>query len=278
MKVSVIMGIYNCAPTLAEALDSLLAQTYQGFKVIMCDDGSTDNTYKIAKSYSDKYENFILIRNERNMGLNVTLNHCLEYADTEYCARMDGDDISLPTRFEKEVNFLDKHPEFAIVSCPMIYFDEEGEFMRDNRQEHEPSKKDFNYGTPFCHAPSMTRTSVYKEVGGYTVDPKLLRIEDYNLFMKIYAIGHKGYMLGECLYAMRDDRNAVSRRTLTARLHGVYAHWIAYKELNLNFILFLRYSAIVIFLGIIPSSLYTALRNIKHIKMQTSKKRFGTLL
>ena len=128
-RISVIMGIYNCAPTLAESLNSLLAQTYQGFKVIMCDDGSKDNTLDIAKEFADKYPGkFILIRNDKNMKLAATLNHCLEYADTEYVARMDGDDISLPTRFEKEINFLDNHPEYALVSCPMIHFDEEGDF------------------------------------------------------------------------------------------------------------------------------------------------------
>ena len=61
------------------------------------------------------------------MGLNYTLNHCLKYADTEFVARMDGDDISLPSRFEKEINFLDEHPEITIVSSPMIYFDEDGD-------------------------------------------------------------------------------------------------------------------------------------------------------
>ena len=99
------MGIYNCAATLAEALDSLYAQTYHNFKIILCDDGSSDDTYAVAKQYADAHDNIVLVRNEKNMGLNYTLNHCLEYADTEYCARMDGDDISLPTRFEKKSSF-----------------------------------------------------------------------------------------------------------------------------------------------------------------------------
>ena len=114
-RISVIMGIYNCAPTLAEALDSLLAQTYQGFKVIMCDDGSSDNTVEVAQTYVNRYpDKFIIAKNGHNMGLNFTLNHCLEYVDTEYVARMDGDDISLPQRFEKEIAFLDEHSEMAI--------------------------------------------------------------------------------------------------------------------------------------------------------------------
>ena len=129
-RISVLMGIYNCAPTLQEALDSLYAQTYQDFKIILCDDGSKDDTFKIAEENAKKHENVIVIKNERNMGLNYTLNHCLEYADTEYIARMDGDDICLPTRFEKEIKFLDEHPEYAVVSAPMIYFDEHGEFRQ----------------------------------------------------------------------------------------------------------------------------------------------------
>ena len=93
-RISVIMGIYNCAQTLVEALDSLLAQTCQDFKVIMCDDGSNDNTFEIAQTYVDRYPGkFILIKNVQNMKLAATLNHCLEYVDTEYVARMDGDDL-----------------------------------------------------------------------------------------------------------------------------------------------------------------------------------------
>ena len=118
-RITVLMGIYNCAPTLQEALDSLYAQTYQDFKIILCDDGSKDDTLKIAEENAKKHPNVVVIKNERNMGLNYTLNHCLEYADTEYCARMDGDDISLPTRFEKQIKFMDEHPELALCSTPM---------------------------------------------------------------------------------------------------------------------------------------------------------------
>lgn len=116
------MGIYNCASTLKEALESLLHQTYQNFEVIMCDDGSTDNTLQIAQQYVKEYpEKFILLKNGKNLGLNKTLNKCLYQAKGEYIARMDGDDISLPERFEKEVDMLDRNPQFALVSTPMIF-------------------------------------------------------------------------------------------------------------------------------------------------------------
>ena len=261
-RVSVLMGIYNCAPTLAEALDSLYAQTFQDFKIILCDDGSTDNTYAIAKSYADAHDNIVLISNGKNMGLNHTLNHCLEYADTEYCARMDGDDISLPTRFEKEVKFLDEHPEYAIVSTPMIYFDEDGEFRR-GKGGFEPTKMSFIKGHPHCHAPCMVRREAYMKVGGYTESQRLLRVEDYHLWMKMYAEGYRGYNLEECLYAMRDDRNALARRNWLNCKNGAYAHWIACKTLHLPWYAYL-YSAIIILKYFTPNFLYRYIHKNKH--------------
>lgn len=234
-RISVIMGIYNCAPTLVEALDSLYAQTYQNFKIILCDDGSTDTTYQIAAEYAKEHDNIVLIKNDQNKGLNYTLNHCLEYADTEYVARMDGDDISLPTRFEKEIAFLDSHPEYAIVSCPMIHFDENGDYKIGKPRSRFPQKEDFVPATPFCHAPCMVRTVAYNKVRGYSVSKRLLRVEDYHLWFKMYAAGYKGHNLSEPLYKMRDDRNAMNRRTFSNRLNETYVKHIGYKMLQMPF-------------------------------------------
>src|SRR5690606_17112086 len=152
-KVSVIMGIYNCESTLNESLNSLLDQTFQEFEVIMCDDGSIDATYLIAQKFCENYpEKFFLIKNERNMGLNYTLNKCLNIAKGKYIARMDGDDISLPQRFEMQVDYLDNHPGIAIVSSPMVYFDESGAWGVGHPNP-KPEKKDLILGTPFAHAP-----------------------------------------------------------------------------------------------------------------------------
>ena len=231
-RITVLMGIYNCAPTLQEALNSLYAQTYKDFKIVMCDDGSKDDTFKIAEENARMHENVIVIKNERNMGLNYTLNHCLEYADTEYIARMDGDDLSVPSRFEEQIKFLDAHPEYAVVSAPMIYFDENGDF-RWGKGKGEVEAKDFVHGTPICHAPSMSRTDVIKSVGGYSVSKNLLRVEDYHLSFKVYAAGHKLYMLNKCLYKMRDDRNAVGRRNWITRRNEAYVKHKGYNMIGL---------------------------------------------
>lgn len=103
------------------------------------------------------------------MGLNYTLNKCLELVDTEYVARMDGDDISLPYRFEKEIKFLIEHSEYSIVSTNMYYFDENG-IWGISKVIEKPTKEDFIKGTPFCHAPCMVKTEAYKTVKGYTVE------------------------------------------------------------------------------------------------------------
>ena len=262
IRISVIMGIYNCAQTLPEALDSLLAQTYQGFKVIMCDDGSTDNTIEIAQEYVDQYpDKFILIKNDRNLKLAATLNHCLEFVDTEYVARMDGDDISLSTRFEREIRFLDKHPEYALVSCPMIHFDEVGDF-KIGKANANPTKESFRHSSPFCHAPVMVRTSVYKAVEGYTVKRTTERREDYYLWYKIYKVGYKGYNLDEPLYKMRDDRNAKARRNgVRSRIDAYLCTLEVLKGLGLkNARLSAFPSLLKIFTPLIPYSVYRLLR------------------
>lgn len=260
-KVSIIMGIYNCADTLKEAIDSIVQQTYHDWELIMCDDGSQDNTYKIAEKFLEKYENIIVFQNERNMGLNYTLNRCLEKANGKYIARMDGDDISLPTRLEKEVAFLDQHREYAIVSTNMIYFDENGEWGRSNMLEF-PKKEDLVKATPFCHAPCMVRREAYEKVKGYSVNKKLLRMEDYHLWFKMYSAGYKGHNLQEALYKMRDDRNATQRRKFKYRINEAYVKRLIMKSFDLP-IKNIVYVVRPIIVGVMPTFLYEYLHKKK---------------
>lgn len=257
------MGVYNNSATLDDAIQSLLEQTCHEWKLIMCDDCSIDDTLEIATKYANQYENIMLIRNQENMGLNYTLNQCLKYVDTEYVARMDGDDISLPERLEKQINFLDRNKEYAIVSSNMIYFDENGEWGKSNAIEF-PRKKDFVFGTPFCHAPSLVRTAAYRMVGGYTVDKRLLRVEDYHLWYKMYLNGLVGANLKDCLYKMRDDRNAIARRKYRFRLNEAYVKKMIITNFNLSKINYIHVFRPLL-VGLLPSSVYTIIH----------KKRLG---
>ena len=250
------MGIYNCASTLQEALDSLYTQTFQDFEIVLCDDGSKDNTYEIALENQKQHPNIVLLRNECNMGLNKTLNNCLAVAKGAYIARMDGDDISLPTRFEKEVGFLDTHSEYAIVSTPMIYFDEQGEFRR-GVGGYEPQSEDFINGRTFCHAPCMVRREAYLAVDGYTVSKYLLRMDDQHLWLKMYQKGFRGYNIEEHLYMMRDDRNATARRGYVTRRNEALHRLRICQTFSLPWYRYLESVVVPTIKWLLPLSIYS---------------------
>lgn len=256
------MGIYNCADTLAQALDCIVKQTYSNWEVIMCDDCSKDNTIEIAQDYVTSYpEKFVLIKNEKNEGLNFTLNKCLEFASGEYVARMDGDDLCAPDRFEKEVDILDNNPSVAIVSTDMNFFDENGIWGRTHVKK-TPVKEDFLKSTPFCHAACMVRKEAYFAVNGYSVSDRLLRVEDYHLWIKMYEKGYKGMNIQEVLYSMRDDRNAQGRRKFKYRLNEAYVKRYAIKKLGIRKINYV-YCLIPVLKGLLPSCVYRMLHRNK---------------
>lgn len=257
-QISVIMGIYNCASTLPEAIDCILAQSFSDWELILCDDGSTDKTLDVAKGYAGKYPDKItVLQNEVNQGLNQTLNRCLNVATGQYIARMDGDDRCAANRFETELTALEAEPEIAIVSTAMEFFDESGIWGIISHPEY-PQAQDFVYGSPFCHAPCMVRREAYDAVGGYSVGKRLMRVEDYHLWLKMYAAGFKGKNLRQPLYQMRDDRKAYNRRRFRYRLNEAYVKTLSVRMLRLpvwNYVYALR----PILVGLLPGWLYNKL-------------------
>ena len=231
-KISIIMGIYNCEDTLSKAIDSILNQTYTNWELIMCDDCSTDNTYQIAEQYQKAYpDKIILIKNEINKKLAFTLNHCLEYATGEYVARMDADDISVPERLEKQINFLKTHLDYQLVGTLMQRFNEEG--LADIVMQKEyPDKYVMLEQTPFNHATILTYKYVYDSLGGYTVAKRTERGQDYDLWFKFFAKDYKGYNLQEPLYLVKEDVGAIKRRTAKVRLQILQTTKIGYKMLG----------------------------------------------
>ena len=262
VKVSIIMGVYNCADTLKEAIESIIAQTIDSWEMIMCDDGSSDDTYAVAKSYQDRYPDRIkLIRNASNTGLNHTLNRCLELANGEYIARQDGDDMSLPHRFEVQLKAFEKYPELAIVSGSMVLFDRTGEWGNMIRKPF-PKKKDLVHGTPFAHAPCLVRADAFRAVGGYSEKKFLIRVEDYHLWYKMYKAGYIGMNLQEVLYRCRDDRAAQKRRKFKYRINECYVRWLAFKDFHLPLIM-LPVVIKPLLVGLLPSFVYRILHKSK---------------
>lgn len=214
-KVSVIMGIYNCEATLAAAIESILTQTYENLELILCDDGSTDGTYEIAKHYADADSRVFLLKNDRNRRLAYTLNHCLSVATGEYVARMDADDISLPTRLEKQVAYLETHPDCQVVGTALRIWDGEKEgYVR--RYPGLPKDGSPLRATPFAHPTVLMRKSTYDALGGYRVSPETMRAEDLDLWFRFQMAGFCGTNLEEPLYLYRESLTDYKKRTLKA--------------------------------------------------------------
>lgn len=261
-KVSVIMGIYNCEKTLEEAVTCILNQTYENWELILCDDGSTDHTFAVAQQIAAMHPSkIILLQNDRNHGLNYTLNRCLAVSSGDYIARMDADDRCSAERFAVEVEALDSDPEIAIVSTDMEHFDELGAWGRQSHPD-KPVPKDFVHGTPFNHAPCMVRKEAYDAVKGYSEDRKYLRVEDYHLWIKMYSAGFKGQNIHKVMYQMRDDRNAYSRRKFSYRLNEARVKALAVRELRLPVYCYL-YALRPIAVGLLPDCIYDRLHKKK---------------
>lgn len=254
-KISVISGIFNCADTLDEAAASVLAQTLTDWEWILCDDGSTDDTYRAALQLQSRYpDKIVLLKNDRNRGLNYTLNRCLKQARGTYIARMDGDDRCHPRRFETEAAVLDAQDDVDIVSTDMTFFDETGTWGRISHPDR-PEARDFLRGSPFCHAPCMVRKAAYDRVEGYSDEKRLQRVEDYHLWVKMYAAGSRGVNIHEPLYEMRDDRKAFARRKFRYRINEAYVRMLAVRMLGLPAYGYLSVLRPLI-VGLLPEAVY----------------------
>ena len=218
-KISVIMAVHNCAKTVDKAIQSIMDQTYTNWVMIICDDGSTDNTLAVVKGYEEKYpDKFKVIQNEGNKKLPYSLNHCLKYVETELVARMDGDDWSMPERFEKQVAFLESHPDVVLVGTGVAVSDGENQ-IGSIIKTPTPTKETMLTQNAFSHASIMTYKYVYDSLGGYSLDPTVLRVEDVDLWCRFLAAGYVGHNITDELYVILEDANAVRRRSFSARLN-----------------------------------------------------------
>lgn len=230
-NISVIMGIYNCEKTLSKSIESIMGQTYTDWELIMCDDCSNDKTYEVAKSYSDRYSNITLIKNDRNMGLAYSLNKCLKIAKGIYIARMDADDISMENRFMIQKNFLDKNPQYHVVGSAVILYDESGD-KAIRKSIEVPVKTDLVKVVPFIHPTIMMRKHSYDLLKGYIVSDRTKRGQDADLWYRFYALGFKGYNIQQPLLKYHESINDYKKRSLIVRWRGMKTRILGYKALK----------------------------------------------
>ncbi len=202
--ISVLIPTYNCEAYVYDALKSVLDQTYTNFECIIIDDCSTDKTVNIIKSFND--ERIQLIIKSKNSGYTNSLNQGLTIANGKYIARMDGDDISLPNRFEKQVEVLESNSD--IVVCGSIFQIIDSETIIKAPEHHEAIKTELLKESCIGHPTSMIRKSILDK---YTIryDTSYEPAEDYDLWVRLSQKG-KLYNIQEVLFKYRVHDNQVS--------------------------------------------------------------------
>jgi glycosyltransferase involved in cell wall biosynthesis len=186
-QVTVLMPAYNAGKYIAEAVQSVLDQTFTDFELLIVDDGSFDDTVPVVESFTDS--RIRLVRQEQ-AGVSAALNKGLQYARGRYICRFDADDICFPHRLVRQVNFLDEHPAYLVVGSDAEYISEDGEHLFDFRcagHTHEEILDGLYTHCPFIHSAVMYRKDVIMEKGGYSLLAH--NFEDYLLWVRLVVLG-----------------------------------------------------------------------------------------
>ena len=205
-SITVLMPVYNAERFLSEAIDSILHQTLTNFEFLIIDDGSTDNSLKIINSYRD--QRIILVRNGTNLGITASLNKGIELAKGHLIARMDADDISYPDRLQKQYDYLNQHPDCAMVSTLARVITEDKQTVYIDKTNSNYYYYNLTFCSPIYHSSVMYRKTAVQDVGMYTVPYS----EDFELFW-LLSRKYKIYNLPEVLLDYRDNTQSLHQVT-----------------------------------------------------------------
>lgn len=203
---SVLMPVYNGDAFLVEAIDSALAQTEKNIEIVAVDDGSTDSSREILYRYAAQ-DTRVRVFEEKHQGLVATLNRGLEVARGKYICRLDADDIATLNRVEKQVRFLEEHPDYVLVGGQVTLVNTAGETIRTRKQSLSTIEIEQELGShnPFIHSSVMYRRVDALHAGGY--DPAFLHTEDYELWVRLAANHRLGNVPDEvCRYRVHENQ------------------------------------------------------------------------
>lgn len=184
-KISVIMPVYNGEKYLAEAINSILTQTFTDFEFIIINDASTDSTAQIINGFAKKDSRIRILTNKINLKIAATLNKGLNIAKGQYIARMDADDISLPHRLNLQVSFMDKHPEVGVCGS-WLTIHETNKIWRPP-QYNEQIKAMLLFESCLYHPTIIARKTNIIDVGKYS--DEMFHAQDYDLWIKLLISG-----------------------------------------------------------------------------------------
>ena len=203
--ISVILPVYNAEKYLRESIDSILNQTYTNFQLIIINDGSTDDSENIILSYDDSRISYI---KKKNSGISETLVQGIQLSKGKYIARMDADDIAFPTRFLKQVSFLEKNKEYILVGSAVHYINDKGKFVGRSIPYMSDSSIKYNlrFGSVIAHPSVMFLKEAYLKTNGYNKEIKGM-FEDYLLWLEMSKHG-KFYNFHSPLISYRINNNS----------------------------------------------------------------------
>ncbi len=227
--MSVAMSVYNNAPYLAEAIESVLAQTFTAFEFLIVNDGSTDGSAAIIDSFAAR-DKRIKALHQPNRGLVFSLNRLIEDANTPWIARMDGDDVAEPKRFERQWDWLIHHPDHGVLGTWIMEIDAEGDILpHDTRTpiHHDHFEGSICKGPLFHHPTVMMRKDIVQAAGGYHA--AFRHCEDYDLWLRLLS-RTKMANLPEQLVRYRRTDGQVSSRHLTEQLINAGISYEAYQD------------------------------------------------
>lgn len=183
------MPVYNAERYVAQAVESILAQTYSRFEFLIIDDGSSDRSLSILQRYARQDARIRLI-SRPNTGYVIALNEMLSLAQGEFIARMDADDVALPNRFQRQVDFMQQHPEVVCVGSWHTLIDHRGRLLTClelPQQDSEIQREALAGHGSICHPCALIRRSVLSTLGGY--NPELMPAEDLDLWLRLGEVG-----------------------------------------------------------------------------------------
>lgn len=219
--ISVIMANYNTpVQYLKEAIDSILTQTYTEFELIIVDDGSTNESVDYIESLND--DRIIFLKNELNLGQPKTRNRAIDVARGEYIAIMDSDDISLPTRFEKQISFMEKNPDVIVCGTWFEKFGIESKVRKPLIDDFELYRCQLIFdNTPItlCHPSAMMRKSMLDKFN-IRYDESFLKSQDYRLWTICSRFGRMA-IIDEVLIKYRTHAKQISVNSFDAQMNCV---------------------------------------------------------
>lgn len=186
-KISVLMPVHNAEKYLAEAIGSIIQQTYSDWELVIINDGSTDSSKKIIQSFNDPRIKYHL--NEHNLGLIKTLNRGIDLCQGEYIARMDSDDIAHPNRLHEQLKVMEANPELILCGTNAVVIDEIGNETGKiiNPSNDAMLQISLLFTNPFIHPSTMIRRDKLEED---RFDPEAIHVEDFDLWTKLASKGH----------------------------------------------------------------------------------------